>query len=299
MRLAYESAAVRVPATTANMGPGFDSFGMAFRYYDEVEVRPVTGPTRVEIEGVGAGTVPTDDDNLVVRALRDGLEAVGAPQAGFEMRCVNRIPHGGGMGSSASAAVAGLMLARGLLSEPQALSDDEVFLIATRFEGHPDNVAPAVFGGATVAWVERGGHPRMAPMPVDASLGVSLLIPPSTTRLSTKEARQVLPVSVPREDALFNTSRAAVLMLALAGRPDLLMADEPTGALDLDSSGVVLDWLRRLASQGTTVVMVTHDVEAAALADSVAVMSGGRLATWSSCRDAQRIAELVHAARAR
>ena len=127
MRLTYESAAVRVPATTANMGPGFDSFGMAFRHYDEVEVRPVTGPTRVEIEGVGAGTVPTDDNNLVVRALRTGLEAVGAPQAGFQMRCVNRIPHGGGMGSSASAVVAGLMLARGLISDPEALDDDLVF----------------------------------------------------------------------------------------------------------------------------------------------------------------------------
>ena len=224
MRIVYERAAVRVPATTANMGPGFDSFGMAFRYYDEVSVRPITGTTRVIVEGVGADTVPTDDDNLVVRALRAGLDAVGAPQAGFEMRCVNRIPHGGGMGSSASAAVAGLMLARGLIAEPEALSDDRIFALATDFEGHPDNVAPAVFGGATVAWVERGGHPRMAPMPVDASLGVSLLIPPATTRLSTKEARQVLPVSVPREDALFNTSRAAVLMLALAGRPDLLMA---------------------------------------------------------------------------
>ena len=224
MRIVYERAAVRVPATTANMGPGFDSFGMAFRYYDEVSVRPITGTTRVIVEGVGAETVPTDDDNLVVQALRAGLDAVGAPQAGFEMRCVNRIPHGGGMGSSASAAVAGLMLARGLISEPEALSDDRIFALATDFEGHPDNVAPAVFGGATVAWVERGGRPRMAPMPVDASLGVSLLIPPATTRLSTKEARQVLPVSVPREDALFNTSRAAVLMLALAGRPDLLMA---------------------------------------------------------------------------
>ena len=111
MRIVYERAAVRVPATTANMGPGFDSFGMAFRYYDEVSVRPITGTTRVIVEGVGADTVPTDDDNLVVQALRAGLDAVGAPQAGFEMRCVNRIPHGGGMGSSASAAVAGLMLA--------------------------------------------------------------------------------------------------------------------------------------------------------------------------------------------
>ena len=250
MRIVYERAAVRVPATTANMGPGFDSFGMAFRYYDEVEVRPVAGATRVHVEGVGEGSVPTGNDNLVVRALRAGLDAVGAPQAGFEMRCVNRIPHGGGMGSSASAAVAGLMLARGLLSEPRALSDDEVFRIATGFEGHPDNVAPAVFGGATVAWVEADGTPRAAPMPVDGTLPVSLLVPPSTTRLSTEEARKVLPDSVPRADALFNTSRAAVLMLALAGRPDLLL----TGTEDrlhqeyrrsvLPSSMAVMDSLR-------------------------------------------------------
>ena len=224
VRLSHEVAAVRVPATTANMGPGFDSFGMAFRYYDEVTVRPVTGPTTVTVEGVGAGVVPTDDTNLVVRALRAGLDAVGAPQAGFEMRCVNRIPHGGGMGSSASAAVAGLMLARGLLNDPDLLDDDLVFQLATGFEGHPDNVAPAVYGGATVAWTDERGTAHAAPMPVDATLAVSLLVPPSTTRLSTEEARKVLPDSVPRSDALFNTSRAAVLMLALAGRPDLLMA---------------------------------------------------------------------------
>ena len=223
MRLAYESAAVRVPATTANMGPGFDSFGMAFRYYDEVEARATVGATHVRVEGVGEGAVATDDSNLVVRALRAGLESVGAPQAGFEMRCLNRIPHGGGMGSSASAVVAGLILARGLLSEPQALDDGEVFRLATDFEGHPDNVAPAVFGGATVAWTEADGEPRAAPIPVDGSLPVSLLIPPPVTRLSTAQARRVLPESVPRADALFNTSRAAILILALTGRPDLLM----------------------------------------------------------------------------
>ena len=85
MRIVYERATVRVPATTANMGPGFDSFGMAFRYYDEVSVRPITGVTRVIVEGVGAETVPTDDDNLVVQALRAGLDAVGAPQANYEI----------------------------------------------------------------------------------------------------------------------------------------------------------------------------------------------------------------------
>ncbi|ARD41311.1 homoserine kinase [Actinomyces gaoshouyii] len=224
MRIAHEEARVRVPATTANMGPGFDSFGMAFRFYDEVSVRPIIGVTSVRVEGVGEGVVPTDDDNLVVRALRAGLEAAGAPQAGFEMRCINRIPHGGGLGSSASAAVAGLMLARGLLSDPRALPLDSVFSLATSFEGHPDNVAPAVYGGATVAWIEADGNPRSAPMPVDGSLPVTILVPPPATRLSTEEARRVLPNSVPRADALFNTSRAAVLMLALAGRPDLLMA---------------------------------------------------------------------------
>ncbi|QQM66940.1 homoserine kinase [Actinomyces weissii] len=224
VRLSQERAAVRVPATTANMGPGFDSFGMAFRFYDEVTVRPVVGSTHVKVVGVGEGQVPTDDSNLVVRALRAGLDAVGAPQAGFEMSCFNRIPHGGGMGSSASAAVAGLMLARGLISEPEALGDELVFRLATEFEGHPDNVAPAVFGGATVAWTDMDGTPHAAPMPVDASLPVSLLVPPESTRLSTEEARKVLPSAVPRADALFNTARAAVLMLALAGRPDLLMA---------------------------------------------------------------------------
>ncbi len=224
VRLSQEQAAVRVPATTANMGPGFDSFGMALRYYDEVTVRPVAGATHVKVVGVGEGQVPTGDDNLVVRALRAGLDAVGAPQAGFEMSCFNRIPHGGGMGSSASAAVAGLMLARGIISEPELLSDEVIFELATGFEGHPDNVAPAVFGGATVAWTDMDGTHHCAPMPVDKGLPVSLLIPPPATRLSTAEARKVLPSAVPRADALFNTSRAAVLMLALAGRPDLLMA---------------------------------------------------------------------------
>ena len=224
MRLAKERAAVRVPATTANMGPGFDSFGMALRYYDEVEVRPIVGTTRVHVEGAGEGAVPTGDDNLVVRALRAGLDAVGAPQAGFEMHCVNRIPHGGGMGSSASAVVAGLMLARGLLSEPLALPAAAGCRSAPVGAGPPPTVAPPVFGGATVAWTEADGAPRAAPMPVDGSLPVSLLVPPPATRLSTEEARRAFPDSVPRTDALFNTSRAAVLMLALAGRPELLMA---------------------------------------------------------------------------
>ena len=151
VRISAEYASVRVPATSANLGPGFDSLGLAVRFYDEVDVRPVTYATHVDVEGVGAGNVPTDDNNLVVRALRFGLEAVGASQANFDMRCRNRVPHGSGMGSSASAAVAGLMLARGLIDEPEALTRSscswplkwrvtptmwlQLFTVAPRFPG--------------------------------------------------------------------------------------------------------------------------------------------------------------------
>ena len=228
MRIVYERAAVRVPATTANMGPGFDSFGMAFRYYDEVSVRPITGTTRVIVEGVGAETVPTDDNNLVVQALRAGLDAVGAPQAGFEMRCVNRIPHGGGMGSSASAAVAGLMLARGLISEPEALSDDRIFSLATEFEGHPDNVAPAVFGGATVAWMNEEtsevGSVRLTPPE-----GISPVAFIPDFELRTAAARAALPATVPHGDASFNVARGALLAAVLSGNA------QASGGVDLHS----------------------------------------------------------------
>ena len=285
MRLAYESAAVRVPATTANMGPGFDSFGMAFRYYDEVEVRPVTGSTRVEIEGVGADSVPTDDDNLVVRALRDGLEAVGAPQAGFEMRCVNRIPHGGGLGSSASAVVAGLMLARGLISDPEALDDDLVFARATDFEGHPDNVAPAVLGGATVAWMGLEGTVKRARAvrldPPDIIRPVAFI---PDFELKTSAARAALPSSVPHADACFNVSRAALLTALLSGAPSDagegplhgLLMDATEDRLHQDArrpamepSLALVDWLRGAHHAGAP-----RRVRA--------LGAGDRLNTWSA-----------------
>lgn len=224
MQVKDTTVKVRVPATTANMGPGFDSFGMAFRYYDEVTARPISGHTRVYAKDEGAGaSVPGDDGNLIVRTLRVGLETAGLHQSGFELHCTNRIPQGGGLGSSAAAIVAGLMLARGFAEDESSLDDHTIFSIATAFEGHPDNVAPAVFGGATVAWMDDKGKPQSAPMPVDATQPVTLFAPPIGLRLATEKARAVLPNSIPREDAVFNTCRAAVLMLALNGRRDLLM----------------------------------------------------------------------------
>lgn len=221
MRLVHDEVRVRVPATSANLGPGFDALGLALGVWDEVQVRAVTGPSTVQVLGEGADDLPDGEAHLVVRAVRAGLDHAGAPQAGLAMTCHNRIPHGRGMGSSAAAVVAGLMAARGLVSEPEALDDDAVLALATELEGHPDNAAPALLGGATVSWVEAAG-PRAAALPLDAAFAPTVLVP--TARLLTQTARAVLPADVPHRDAAFNVARTAVLVLALDGRPDLLMA---------------------------------------------------------------------------
>ncbi|KGM10338.1 serine kinase, partial [Cellulomonas bogoriensis 69B4 = DSM 16987] len=170
MRLHTGEVSVRVPATSANLGPGFDALGLALAHHDEIEARVVDGDrVTVEVQGQGAGDLPTGEDHLVVRAVRAGLEHVGAPHVGLHLRCLNRIPHGRGMGSSAAAVVAGLLIARALVPEPGALDDVTVLDLATRFEGHPDNAAPALLGGATVAWSDPAG-PRASVLPLRADV---------------------------------------------------------------------------------------------------------------------------------
>lgn len=225
MRLAADHIRVRVPATAGNLGPGFDALGMALGLADEVEVRAVASANvDITVEGEGAHDLPTDESHLVVRALREALDHVGASQVGLEIRAVNRIPHGRGLGSSAAAAVAGICAARGLIAEPEALCDDVVLELATRFEGHPDNAAPAIYGGATIAWQDgEGAHARS--LQVSKEVETAVLIPRSV--LPTKQARSVLPLKVPHADAAFNVGRAALLVHALAGSPaDLLAATE-------------------------------------------------------------------------
>lgn len=236
MSIVREQATVVVPATSANLGPGFDSLGLALGIYDEITARATTGATEVTIHGQGADRVATDERNLVVRALRVGLEAAGAPECGLELTCHNRIPHGRGLGSSAAAVVAGLMLARGLTTPPLTASEfdpasrgvlnDELLLeLATEFEGHPDNVAPALHGGATVAYVDGDGRGRAARVPLGRDLPLTVLVP--EVRLATKKARAALPASVPHGDAAFNVARACLLVLALAGgEVELLTATE-------------------------------------------------------------------------
>jgi homoserine kinase len=220
MRIVRDHVRVEVPATSANLGPAFDAMGLALALRDAIEVRATIGATEVEVTGQGAGTLPTGEEHLVVRALRAGLEHAGAPQTGVRLRCHNRIPHGRGLGSSAAAVVAGLLAARGLVADPDVLDEAAVLAIATRFEGHPDNAAPALLGGATIAWLEDGA-PRAVRVGVAPSLNPAILVP--AARLATSTARAVLPPRVPHADAAYNAGRAALLVVALAERPDLLL----------------------------------------------------------------------------
>src|SRR5450830_563387 len=152
MRLGHDHARVRVPATSANLGPGFDALGLALALHDDLDVRALgSAEVVVEVTGEGAGEVPLGEDHLVVRALRLALDHVGAPQTGLHLTCTNRIPHGRGLGSSAAAVVAGILAARALVADPEALDAEVALHLATELEGHPDNAAPAILGGATVA----------------------------------------------------------------------------------------------------------------------------------------------------
>ena len=222
MRYAADHVRVSVAATAGNLGPGFDALGMALGVTDEVEVWALGAPVvEIEIEGEGVDTLPRDETHLMVQALRAAADSVGASHTGLRIVARNRIPHGRGLGSSAAAVVAGIAAMRGLIAEPDALGQEQMLRLATRFEGHPDNAAPAIYGGATVAWQDVDGA-HAVPLVMSPVIETAVLIPGAV--LPTKQARAVLPAQVPHVDAAFNVGRAALLVAALAGMPERLMA---------------------------------------------------------------------------
>jgi homoserine kinase len=214
---------VQVPATSANLGPAFDAAGLSLALYDEVEVQTTSSGCTVEVSGEGADTVPTDESHLVLRAVRAGLDAAGLAQPGLRLRATNRIPHGRGLGSSAAATVAGLLVAQTLArasGDEQALPRTQLLGLATEFEGHADNVGAALFGGLTLVWTEADGQVHAATLSVDPRVEPLVLVPVDT--LSTSRARGLIPPSVPHRVAAFNVGRSALLVSALTGQPDLL-----------------------------------------------------------------------------
>ena len=226
-RLTYKATPIQVtvPASAANLGPGFDALALAFEMRD-IYIAQILDEELfdVDVTGEGADEVKRDGKHLVIKAMMRGFEFMGGKPRGIALRALNQIPHGRGLGSSAAAIVGGLNLARSLvLSGNSLMSDDDLIALATDLEGHPDNVAAAALGGATISWMEdRVGVPTgcAARFSVDASIRALLLVPNS--QLSTGKARKLLPETISHQDATENTGRAALLVHALSVRPDLL-----------------------------------------------------------------------------
>ena len=223
---------VRVPATSANLGPGFDAFGLALSLHNELELDTEAGPG-VRWEGEGADELPTDGSDLISRAMRAAADEAGGSLPPVAMTGHNRIPLERGLGSSSAAAVAGVFAAKALLAtEAQADVDlAEVFDLAARFEGHPDNAAPAVYGGFTIAYGSEGPPLRLEP---HESLAPVVLIP-EAVRLPTEEARRALPTEVAMSDAIFNAAHAAAVAVALTGGDRRLLIEGLADRLHQDA----------------------------------------------------------------
>ena len=214
---------VRVPATSANLGPGFDAFGLALTLYDDVvaQVSDDAG-IRVDVHGEGADAVPRDHRHLVAKAMLRGFDALGGRPRGVDLVCANRIPHGRGLGSSSAAIIAGLLLARALVvGGDERLPDAALLELAVTLEGHPDNVASCLYGGVVVAFTRSSGETDV--LRLSAAPGIVPVVCVPSTAVPTKRARALLPETVPHADAAFNAARAALLVPALTSRPDLLL----------------------------------------------------------------------------
>lgn len=287
---AFRAAAVRVrtPATSANLGPGYDSLGLALGLYDDVVVRVADSGLHIDIAGEGEASLPRDERHLLVRSLRTAFDLLGGQPRGLEVVCANRIPHGRGLGSSSAAIIAGIMAARAVTTGGEAKLDEVAMLeLATEIEGHPDNVAACLLGGFTLAWTERGAARAIKMDPAESIVPV-VFVPAKP--LLTETARGLLPDSVPHVDAAFNASRSALLVEAMTRRPELLLAatedrlHQEYRAPAMSESVALMNRLRAdgvpavISGAGPTVMALPEGVEAA---EKVALLAGSE---WTANR---------------
>ena len=281
---------VRVPATVANLGPGFDALGAAVKMHLEVEIEPRRDSVEILVEGEGAEVLPLDESNLVIRSMNEFFDFVGRRPPGYSVKVKNPIPLGSGLGSSAAAVVGGLFAARAITG--QAVHQVEMVRLATRIEGHPDNVLPALLGGLVVCYGEEPGEPKyFRLMPSDRLVPI-LAVP--AHGFSTAEARKALPSSVKFEDAQFTASRAALLVAALtSGAGSDVLADamndrlhEPHRLKLMPETMTVHSQLREaglavaLAGAGPSLLIIVPKPEAATRAEQIRRVCRERNAGW-------------------
>ena len=255
MAWADQAVRVRVPATSANLGPGFDTLGLALSLYDEVAARVTPSGVSIEVSGEGADDVAAaGEKHLVLAAMRAAFDDLGTGQPpGLELRCVNRIPHGRGLGSSAAAIVAGVLAARALAGAPA--DPGHALPLATRLEGHPDNVAPCLYGGLTISWVNGPAARAVRLEPLAEITPVAIVAP---APVSTEVARGLLPSAVPHASAARNAGRAALLVAAFTAEPGVLL-DATEDLLHQDYRAPVMpathDLVARLRAAGLPAVV--------------------------------------------
>ncbi|MDO4898566.1 MAG: homoserine kinase [Rothia sp. (in: high G+C Gram-positive bacteria)] len=262
---------VKVPASSANLGPGYDSLGLALAYHDELTITRVEQGLTFGLSGEGAEEVPQDASHLVVKAMQTAWRAVGLLELpGLHIQAHNRIPHSRGMGSSASAIVAGVTAANGLLPQELQLDADAVLQICSGMEGHPDNVAPSLYGKVVISYGDAAGWHSL---PVPAHPDVLPVIAIPEYEVPTKIARGLIPETVPHREAAINSGRAALLTQALSAYPDYLLpatADllhQPYRAVAMKPSAALVAALRGkgyaavISGAGPTVMVLANGVE--------------------------------------
>jgi homoserine kinase len=219
---AGQRVTVRVPATTANLGPGYDSLGLALALHDTLTVESLDSEELLfDLAGEGAETLPRDASHLVIRAMEAAFDRLGFRHGGLKVTAQNVVPHGRGLGSSASAVVAAISAANALVPEAHRRGKDWILQLTSELEGHPDNVAPAIFGGLALSWQDSDQYSSTSAK-VSGTVVPVVAVP--DFELSTETARALLPASVGHHAAAMNAGRAALLIHALTAKPEFLLA---------------------------------------------------------------------------
>jgi homoserine kinase len=282
---------VRVPATVANLGPGFDALGLALAMHLDIKIEPRRDTVEIVVEGEGAEQLPADDSNLVVRAMNRFFDHVARRPAGYAVRVRNPIPLRSGLGSSAAAVVGGLVVARAMTGRAVAQSD--MVALATDMEGHPDNVLPALLGGLVISYIEQT-EPRIRHLRLEPSRRLVPIVAVPREGLPTERARDVLPAEVSFSDAQFALSRAALVVGALvSGAGSDVLADamrdrlhEPARLELVPETAAVHRELRSaevpiaLAGAGPSLLAIVPRPEAQTRAEQIRRVCRARRAGW-------------------